>query len=170
MRFLKNTVIMSVLFFQSPFLYSNSNFGNDLNGTWTCTNYSIYEDHNVLEIYNITFSDKKSYQNGALHFTNSDDEAVLKYQSRSNFVVQDEWLEFKNYNILSYTIDNLDFDRRYKISETFNSISPNEPERYKIDLMTHDQLIYRLEVRDFDQLAVTSNCVRVNSPSELPEF
>lgn len=166
----KDLLLISLLVLLSSQTYSNGNNKNMLMGTWTCTNYSLYEDYRLLEIYNLKFTDNMAYQNGVLHFSNLDDDAILKYSAKSNFVLKRNILEFPNYVILDHVIDNTNFDQKYKILETFTDIAQNDIDKYQIEVLTNEELIYRNELNDFEEMSVVSKCSKVINEADLPNF
>jgi hypothetical protein len=159
-----------ICIFFSSLLHSDNNIENNLHGYWSCSNYSELEDYNILEIYNLKFEHKKSYQNGIMHFVNLDEEAIVKYNFINDFIVDENDLVFKNTKVLNHSIDNVVFDDKYKVSDIFRDISSDVQVAYKIELITNNELVYKSKDIDFEWLSIESKCQKVNDEKDLPVF
>ena len=126
-------------------------------GKWSCIASLDVEEYQLVEFSNVDFQKSgASPQTGIVHFSNESDEAFLKYEAKSNWVLQGNKLIFQNLKFHNFSIDNPAFDERYHITKDL--VEPAGDDVFSIVKLTADELVYRFDNTDFESLGFTVVC------------
>jgi hypothetical protein len=132
-----------------------------LEGYWLCTTSIAFEEYNLLEIYRLNLkSNFKVDQKGAIHFTNAEEEALLNYESSSDWSLNRNILSFKNLKANKYSINNEMFQKKYKVLDIFSDSPYEDTYSYEIQKLTDDELVLYANNDEFEWLSLTVNCFR----------
>lgn len=110
-------------------------------GKWSCSASFKANDLYITELSDsVIQEDGLTFQRGMTSYKSNKEEAILKYNITSNWVLIGNKIKFSHLKVNDYAINNKDFDHRYKIGAQLLELE-NEENTYSILKMTDKEMV-----------------------------
>lgn len=161
---MKKILFISFLMLFAPMVSANSISSKAILGEWICTTFISLDEYSLLETYHINLKKNSSAdQKGTIHFTDAKEDALVTYESSSNWSLKGNILSFKNLKAHKYSVDNENFQKKYQILNIFADSHYNDIDDYEIQKLTEKELIFHSKSDQFDWLSLIVTCFREKS-------
>ena len=121
-------------------------------GKWSCSTSFNVNDLHITELSDsVIQADGLTFQRGVTYYKSNKEEAIFKYDITSNWVLIGNNIKFSHLKVNDYSINNKDFDQKYKISTKLLELA-NEENNYRVLKMTDKEMVISPDGYDIQEV------------------